>query len=116
MVASMRSVVVLPAPLAPRRPYILPGWQVKLTLSTARIWPRFLSWKRLDRPRASIIGKPLAGCCLDRVKGVHSLLRKGGGNVTGTRIWKMENSKQKPAPAVSLCDSWGTAWHQTDLA
>jgi len=40
---------------------ILPGWQVKLTLSTARISPRFLSWKRLDKPRASIIEGPLNG-------------------------------------------------------
>src|ERR1700693_4830400 len=36
---------------------MLPGWQVKLTFSTAQIWPRFLSWKRLDKLRASIIVK-----------------------------------------------------------
>src|SRR5260370_15936387 len=35
-----------------------PGSQRNLTLSTARISPRFLSWKRLDRPRASIIDDP----------------------------------------------------------
>jgi len=34
----------------------------------------------------------------------------------GFRKWKRENWKQKPAPVVSLCDSWGTAWHPTDLA
>ena len=43
IVASMRSVVVFPAPLAPSKPYMLPGWQVKLTFSTATIRPRFLS-------------------------------------------------------------------------
>src|SRR5713101_9374522 len=35
-----------------------PGSHRKLTLSTARIFPRFLSWKRFDRPRASIIKDP----------------------------------------------------------
>src|ERR1700687_6509058 len=35
-----------------------PGSHRKLTLSTARISPRFLSWKRFDRPRASIIKDP----------------------------------------------------------
>ena len=36
-------------------PKMLPGRQVKLTFSTAQISPRFLSWKRLDKLRASII-------------------------------------------------------------
>src|SRR6266478_4456964 len=81
MVASMRRVVVLPAPLAPRRPKILPGWQVKLTLSTARISPRFLSWKRLDRPRASIIEGPLTEFGKTGQKSVQSVLRTGRGNV-----------------------------------
>src|ERR1700730_14195536 len=35
-----------------------PGSHRKLTLSTARISPRFLSWNRFDRPRASIIKDP----------------------------------------------------------
>src|SRR6266404_5443932 len=95
-----------------------PGWQVKLTLSTARISPRFLSWKRLDRPRASIIGKPLAECCLDRVKAFTVYYAREGEMLRGHGFgkWKRGNWKQKPALVVSLCDSWGTAWHQTDLA
>src|ERR1700688_2284904 len=36
---------------------MLPGRQVKLTFSTAQISPRFLSWKRLDKLRASIIAR-----------------------------------------------------------
>src|SRR6202011_1791975 len=36
---------------------MLPGRQVKLTFSTAQTWPRFLSWKCLDKPRASIIAR-----------------------------------------------------------
>jgi len=57
----------------------LPGWQVKLTLSTARISPRFLSWKRLDRPRASIIEGPLVGSSEDRAQSVPSVLREEAG-------------------------------------
>ncbi|GAW57397.1 uncharacterized protein PD653_4841 [Nocardioides sp. PD653] len=37
-----RIVVVLPAPLGPRNPVTLPGWQTKLTLSTAVNVPYFL--------------------------------------------------------------------------
>ena len=38
------------------------------------------------------------------------------GQVAGK--WKKENGKweQEQAAVVSLCGSWGTAWHQTDLA
>ena len=36
----MRSVVVLPAPLGPRKPVTEPGSTVKLSRSTARILPR----------------------------------------------------------------------------
>ena len=38
----MRIVVVLPAPLGPRKPVTRPGWQVKLTSSTARKLPYVL--------------------------------------------------------------------------
>jgi len=59
-------------------------------------------------------------CCLDRVKGVVSLLREGRGNVTvagrENGKEKMENWRRKSVLMVSPCGSWGTAWHQTDLA
>src|ERR1700677_4910007 len=38
----MRSVVVLPAPLSPRKPTISPLSTLKLTLSTATTGPKFL--------------------------------------------------------------------------
>ncbi len=37
-----RMVVVLPAPLGPRNPVTVPGWQTKLMLSTAVNVPYFL--------------------------------------------------------------------------
>jgi hypothetical protein len=37
-----RMVVVLPAPFGPRNPVTVPGWQTKLTLSTAVKSPYFL--------------------------------------------------------------------------
>ena len=58
---------------------------MKETLSTARISPRFLSWKRLDKLRASIIEGPLIGSSKDRAQSVHSVLRRARRNVTGTR-------------------------------
>src|SRR6266481_6432596 len=39
--------------------------------------------------------RPLAGWCLDRVKGVHSLLREDRENVTWTSSGKMEKRKWK---------------------
>src|SRR5450432_1866187 len=48
-VAIMRSVVVLPAPLGPRRPVMEPSCAVKLTSRTASTSP-----KRFARPRVSI--------------------------------------------------------------
>src|ERR671911_721454 len=47
--SSMRRVVVLPAPLGPRKPVTEPGSTVKLRSSTARTWPKFL-----DRPDTTI--------------------------------------------------------------
>jgi hypothetical protein len=49
MVASIRSSVVLPAPFGPKMPNTSPGRHDSDTLSTARIVPRFLSMKTLDR-------------------------------------------------------------------
>src|SRR4051812_7882619 len=40
--SSMRSVVVLPAPLGPRKPVTLPGSTTKLSWSTARTLPNVL--------------------------------------------------------------------------
>src|SRR5258708_1281002 len=54
LVASIRNVVVLPAPFAPNSPKIEPGLQVKLIPLTALISPRFLSRKTLTRFLASI--------------------------------------------------------------
>src|SRR5467141_2140433 len=66
---------------------------MKLTLSTARISPRFLSWKRLDRPRASIMGRPLAGCCLDSVKKRSQFTTRRTGKCYGERghhpLWQL---------------------------
>ena len=53
-VASIRRVVVFPAPFAPRRPKIFPGSQVRLILETALTKPRFLSRKVLVRFSATI--------------------------------------------------------------
>ena len=47
-------MVVFPAPLAPKSPKIFPGSQVRLTLETARMRPRFLSRKVLVRFSATI--------------------------------------------------------------
>src|SRR5712664_1112555 len=70
-----------------------PGSHRKLTLSTARISPRFLSWKRLDRPRASIMGKTLAGCYLDRVEKRLQFTTRGAGKCYGKRghhpLWQL---------------------------
>src|SRR5882762_3520520 len=55
MVARMRKVVVFPAPLAPRSPKISPGRHWKLTWSTARTSPRFLSRNVFTRHCASIM-------------------------------------------------------------
>src|SRR6266481_4921543 len=55
IVASMRNVVVFPAPLAPNNPKISPGLHRKLTPSTARTSPRVLSRNFFTRPCASIM-------------------------------------------------------------
>src|SRR5690349_17047532 len=49
-----RMVVVLPAPLGPRKPVTRPGWQVKLTSSTAVNAPYFFV-----RPSTVIMGVTL---------------------------------------------------------
>ena len=53
-VASIRRVVVFPAPFAPRRPKIFPGSQVRLIFETALTKPRFLSRKVFVRFSATI--------------------------------------------------------------
>jgi len=45
-----------------------PGSQRKLTPSTARTAPRFLSWKTLVRPRASIMGASLGNYAREEEK------------------------------------------------
>src|SRR5687768_14771161 len=59
----IRMVVVLPAPLGPRRPSTSPGWASKLTSSTATVAP-----KRLVTPSTSTLvplmtglGRPSSG-------------------------------------------------------
>src|SRR6266404_1862070 len=59
-----------------------PGSHRTLTLSTARISPRFLSWKRLDRPRASIINEPSRLSLNRPVSRRYSLLRASAPNIT----------------------------------
>src|SRR5688572_6560211 len=61
IVDSMRRVVVLPAPLAPRRPKTSPSRQSKLTWSTARIFPRDSSRKVFVRSRTTTGLVPASG-------------------------------------------------------
>jgi hypothetical protein len=60
--STMRSVVVLPAPLGPRKPVTEPGSTVKLSRSTARILPRntFVKLSTTIRPSrgASVMRTP----------------------------------------------------------
>src|SRR5467141_1282475 len=58
IVASMRSVVVFPAPFRPKSPNTRPGAQEKDTSRTAGMSPFFRSWNVLQRLRTSINGSP----------------------------------------------------------
>src|SRR6266540_5052839 len=49
MPVTMRIVVVLPAPLRPRRPVIVPCWTEKETPSTARTAPKVFTTSRTER-------------------------------------------------------------------
>src|SRR6266851_2149424 len=68
-VASIRSVVVLPAPFGPRKPKISPRRTLRSTPTTAST-TRLRLWKTRRRPRVSIIGsgselpirRDFAGC------------------------------------------------------
>jgi hypothetical protein len=64
---TIRKVVVLPAPLGPRKPVTRPGWTSKLRPSTARRVP-----KALVSPRALItdVSIPLASCARSRSRGL----------------------------------------------
>ena len=56
-----RMVVVLPAPLGPRKPVTVPGWQTKLMLSTAVNVPYFrVSPSTLIMGTACRIDPPIA--------------------------------------------------------
>ncbi len=79
-----------------------PGWQVKLTLSTAEIWPRFLSWKCLDKPRASIIPGPRR-IYLNTSR--QSVLRDAGRKLTGA-INSAEEERGKIWRAGGLVLYW----------
>src|SRR4029453_4542596 len=58
--AIIRIVVVLPAPLGPRKPWISPGGPSRLTPCTATKSPYFLtrSWTRITRPLSSAGRRP----------------------------------------------------------
>src|SRR2546427_590164 len=64
MVASRGRVVVFPAPLAPSRPQVGPGWQRKFMPSTARMSPRLRSRKILPGLIASLIARILTIFCV----------------------------------------------------
>ena len=55
--ASVRSSVVLPAPLGPSSAWISPGWTERSMPAIAARWPN-----RRSRPRTSIAGAPSASC------------------------------------------------------
>src|SRR5256885_1462691 len=62
---------------------------------------RFLSWKRLDRPRASIIEGPLTEL-VRQGKTAFRVYYAGGGEMLRAREREF-----------SPCHRWGIAWHQT---
>src|SRR5262245_8166397 len=72
----MRIVVVLPAPLSPRKPTISPFSTVKLTLSTARMGPKYLvrcsTWI-MDRSCQGLQVRMPTRTCQDRYPDLHEI-------------------------------------------
>src|SRR5258708_14162320 len=91
-----------------------PGSQRKLTLSTARISPRFLSWKRLDRLRASIMDNPFVNSSQDLPRHWHGALRAAPVKCYRRMLRKCEDrvGLGNGAEAEFRCDGWGIVGHQ----
>src|SRR3712207_4713996 len=81
----MRSVVVLPAPLGPRKPVTEPGSTVKLRSETARTEPKDLVSPRTSTRTGSTCGAAVAGMVAPRWAGsggVRPSHRRDGGGGT----------------------------------